>query len=168
MTALTSAVVLVGALGVLNLTLTFGVIRRLREDTGSRSQPTGAQPGAPMAPVGTSVRDTAPGWDGETLVGFFFPGCAPCEEQVPAFIEYARTRERVVAVVHDRAGNAAELVRKLGQVAQVVVEDGTDGALQKAFRVEAFPSYCVVRDGVISSVAGRAVDLAEQVARVPA
>ena len=168
MTALTFAVVLVGALCALDLLLTFGVIRRLREGAESRSQRATSVPGPPMAPVGSSVRDTGLGWHGETLVGFFFPGCAPCEEQVPEFIEYARTRERVVAVVLDRAGDAGQLVRKLGQVAQVVVEDGADGALQTAFKVEAFPSYCVVRDGVISSVAGRVVDLVEQVVRVPA
>ena len=166
MTALTIAVVLVGALCLLDLLLTFGVIRRLRENDASRTQGGSAQPGAPMAPVGTRVGDT--GWEGETLVGFFAPGCSPCEQQLPGFIEHARARDRVVAVVHGMGGKTSELVRKLEQVADVVVEDSTEGPLHNAFKVEGFPSYCVVRDGVISSVAGRAADLVDQAARVPA
>ncbi len=91
MKALAIAVVLFGALSVLNLLLLFGVLRRLREGVGSRPQPGGAVPGPPMAPVGTIVQGTTASWDGETLVGFFTPGCGPCEQQLPAFIEYARS-----------------------------------------------------------------------------
>jgi hypothetical protein len=168
MRALTFAVVLVGALCVLDLLLTFGVIRRLRADTGSRSPQGGSDPGPPMAPVGTAIRGTGLDWDGETLVGFFLPDCGPCEQQFPEFMEYARTQERVVAVVSDPAGKGAELVRKLGEVAQVVVEAGTDGVLRRAFQVQGFPSYCLVGDGRIIAVVGRAADLPDQAARIPA
>ncbi|MEV7230786.1 hypothetical protein AB0M79_27750 [Polymorphospora sp. NPDC051019] len=168
MNVLTSAVVLVGALCVLNLLLTFGVIRRLRQGIGSLPEPGGAMPGPPMAPVGTTVLGADAGWDGETLVGFFTPGCGPCEQQLPAFIEHARTRERVLAVVFDPANNSAELVRELGEVARVVVEDTPDGALQTAFQVKGYPGYCVLRDGIIVLVAGRAADLNDRAARIPA
>lgn len=165
MTALTAAVVLVGALGVLNLLLTFGVVRRLRADTGMTAQPRFE---APMASVGTSVRGGGVDWSGEALVGFFAPGCAPCEEQVPEFVEHAPRWERAVAVVFDPAGEGAEHVRELGRVARVVIESDTGDALQKAFQVKGFPGFCVVRDGVVVSVGGRIADLTEQVMRTAA
>ena len=171
--ALPFAVFLVGEMCVLTLLLPLGVIRRPRQDADSPARRAGAPPGPPMAAVGTPVRHPAVAGDGEILVGFFTPGCGPCEQQAPDFIKYARTRDRVVAVVLDPAGDAKkgearELVQKLEQVAQVVVEDSPEGALHKAFEVRGYPSYCVVRDGFIALVAGRAADLAAQEARIPA
>lgn len=175
MTALTSAVVLVGALGVVNLLLTFGIIRRLRQNAGTGNQPIGPAPGglvAPVAPVGTEIRGTDLRWDGETLVGFFMPGCGPCEEQLPEFITYAPKWQRVVAVVMDPSGGksdeAAETLQRLRQVAEVVVEKSPGDALHKAFKATGYPVYCTVRDGVVSSVAGRAANLAAEMARIPA
>jgi hypothetical protein len=164
--ALTLAVILLGTLCVLQLLWTFGVIRRLRTRTGSGARRGADAPGALMAPVGTRVRGTAVDWHGEILVGFFLPGCDP--GQLPEFMALARTRPRTVAVLRDRSGTGAELAKRLAQVAEVRIEDSPDGALQRAFRVEAFPSYCLVRHGVISSVAARATDLALQAARIPA
>ncbi len=166
MTALTAAVVLVGALGVLNLLLTFGVVRRLRADAGNTAPPARFEP--PMASVGTSVGQSGPDWHGETLVGFFAPGCAPCEEQIPEFVAHAPRWQRALAVVFDPAGEGAEHVRELGRVARVVIEGDTGDALQKAFQVKGFPSFCLVRDGVVVSVGVRAADLAEQVLRTAA
>ncbi|HWO58954.1 MAG TPA: hypothetical protein VNO31_02775 [Umezawaea sp.] len=163
MTALTSAVVLVGALGALNLILTFGVIRRLRGDAGTLTQPSGIQP--PMAPVGTSVPANGLDWHGETLVGFFMPGCGPCDEQLPGFLEHAQRWDRSVAVVFDPSGEGAEYIRKLEPAAHVVVEGDSEDSLQKDFQVKGFPSFCVVRDGVVVSVSGRAADLSEPAVR---
>lgn len=175
MTALTSAVVLVGALGIVNLLLTFGMIRRLRQNAGTGNQPIGRPSGglvAPVAPVGTEIRGTDLRWDGETLVGFFMPGCGPCEEQMPEFITHAAKWQRVVAVVMDPSGGAsdeaAETLRRLRQVAEVVVEKSPGDALHKAFKATGYPVYCTVRDGVVSSVSGRAANLAAEMARIPA
>ncbi|MEO3925052.1 hypothetical protein ABGB07_14470 [Micromonosporaceae bacterium B7E4] len=168
MTALTFAVVLVGALCVVDLLLTFGIMRRLRDDSASRLRQNDPGLAASMAPVGTTIAGTAIGWGGTTLVGFFMPGCGPCDKQLPEFVASARKWDRVLAVVLDPAGDGAKYVRELEQVAQVVVEDSSDGALLRAFAVEGYPIFCVVRDGVISSVVRRARDLAEQAARVPA
>lgn len=71
-------------------------------------------------------------------------------------------------MVFDPANESAKLVRELGQVARVVVEDVPDGAYQKVFQVKGYPGYCVVRDGTIVSVAGRAGDLDDQAARIAA
>ncbi len=50
----------------------------------------------------------------------------------------------------------------------MIVEGAPDGALQAAFQVSGYPSYCILRDGVIVSVAGRVPDLDAEVAQIPA
>ncbi|WP_117213629.1 hypothetical protein [Allorhizocola rhizosphaerae] len=169
MTALAIAVALVGAVGVLNLLLTFGVIRRMRQDGTAGNAPA---PPAPIAPAGTQVaaalesaRIAVPG---ETLFGFFSPGCSFCEEQLPEFAGRAREHGRVVSVVFDPLGEGTNLISELTAVSRVVVETRPDGGLMQAFQAKGYPSYCVVRDGVIASVVGKASDLPRPGVAVPA
>jgi thiol-disulfide isomerase/thioredoxin len=158
MAFLAAAVVLVGALSLLNLVFTFGVIRRLREHTEilDRLDP-GAhsvmlEPGQPVADFSAITVDGQPvsaNWtDGGTLVGFFSPTCAPCQTQLPTFVDNAKHhrggREFVLAVVvGDSDEAAAPLVADLGGVARVVREaDG--GQLSTAFGVRGFPAFALV------------------------
>ena len=168
MKALAIAVVLFGALSVLNLLLLLGVSAaagggRIASAAGRRGA--GPADGArwnhrPGHHRQLGRRDTC-----RILHARLRPLRAA---RLPAFIEYARTRERALAVVFDPAGNSAELVRKLEQVARVIVEGAPDGALQAAFQVSGYPATASC--GTASSSRSRAEfpDLDAEVARIPA
>ena len=97
MPILIAAVVVVGCLCLLNLLLTFGVIRRLREHTsmltgvgGSEPPPIGLAAGKPpgaFSAVATSGEEVS-GAAGLEVVAFFSSWCSICPERVPPFVEY--------------------------------------------------------------------------------
>ncbi|MGC4895253.1 TlpA disulfide reductase family protein [Micromonospora sp. DT31] len=179
---LAAAVTVVGIIGLLNLILTFGVIRRLREHTlrltaveaghghgdeimlgaGNTVQPFQA-----LAEDGATVsRD---GLTGPTLVGFFSPGCAPCRERMPQFVRYAAEhpggRDQVVGIVASGSReDADEYVAALAPVARVVVEpDG--GPLYTAFGVQGFPAISLIDEsGVVVASGSLIEDLSAPVA----
>lgn len=164
MVYLAAAVVVVGLLCLLNLLLTFGVIRRLRE----HAKRLDTMPQQMASPLGVAVGEapadfTATTTTGETvsraglagpvLVGFFSPGCEPCATELPRFIEYARTMpggaERVLAVVEGGATEASDYVDRLEPVARVVVEEH-GGPVKSAFKLFAFPTiYLLGADGTV-------------------
>jgi thiol-disulfide isomerase/thioredoxin len=151
--AYVAALVVTNVVTLLNLLLLFGVIRRLREQ-GARSP--GAVSGrAPLPPVGALIDDFATiDTDGRPLrrdqlpdgvvVGFFSPGCEPCEALLPDFIGYAGSlpngRERVLAVVAGTPQETHEAVARLAGVARVVVEPAAGGPVAKAFGVTGYPT----------------------------
>ena len=148
---LVAAVVLVGLLGVLNLLLTVGVIRRLRRQS--------AAPAADSLPPGTRIPQfAATTTSGEpisdellgtpALIGFFSHGCRPCEDLLPLFVERARgTSDAVLAVVVSAPGeDSAAEAGLLAEVARVVTEP-PQGPLQTAFGVNAFPTVLTVGAG---------------------
>lgn len=160
---LAAAIVLVGALAVVNLLFSFGVIRRLREHTELLSRRGGPSPAVMTGSGGVvgefaavTVDDEPISNDqlaGTTLVGFFSPTCASCAERVPQFIEYAQTqvdrRGQVLAVVAaDDEDSGAPLVTQLTNVARVVRE-ADHGPVQAAFAVQGFPAVGLVVDGVV-------------------
>jgi len=142
---------------VLNLLLTVGVIRRLREHT-TLLDTMNPQPPQAMRATGAEVDDFAvTAQDGTpvarrllaglTLVGFFSTTCEPCHERLPDFVARARRmpggRPRVLAVVASRADDHAGMVASLADAAAVVVE-GPAGELARAFGVRAFPAFGLV------------------------
>ena len=155
MALLTAAVVVVGMVGIVNLVLTFGVIRRLREHQellrrGPQGRPiSGLALGATVADfaVRTRAGDRRSNVDfsGDTLVGFFSVGCQPCEDLVPRFVEAARTHPggpaRVLAVVTGRDGDT--LADALSPVAGVVVGADAD-TVARAFQVGAYPTLMLI------------------------
>lgn len=157
---LTAAVVLVGALCVIDLLLSFGIIRRLREqnetlrtmreqraaDEPEIALPAGAKIGAFAATAVSGVQLSDADIDGRLLIGFFSPGCEPCKERMPQFIEYAtRFDGRVLAVAADGIGETADIVARLGEVAEVMVEED-GGPVHQAFGARGYPALLLVDD----------------------
>ncbi|GAA3392755.1 TlpA family protein disulfide reductase [Cryptosporangium minutisporangium] len=155
---LVAAVLALGVLGLLNLLLTVGVVRRLRQLAAA---PGALPPGlhGAMPPVGSTVADfsttTVDGMtvsrhdlDDGTLVGFFSPGCDPCVAAVPTFATAARTfpggASRVIAVVAGTGEAGAAMVGELTPVARVVVEPPGAPGMASAFGVTTFPTATLV------------------------
>ncbi|MDQ1025263.1 thiol-disulfide isomerase/thioredoxin [Streptomyces umbrinus] len=145
------AVVFVGLLCALDLTLTLGVVKRLREHTeliGNLSGRASIGVGEEVGEFTTVTVDGTPlsreGLADDTLVGFFSPGCPACKEELPKFVEYARAmpggRERVLATVVGDVARTTDMVAQLTPVAQVVAEPAQHGTVGPAFQVAAFPS----------------------------
>ncbi|MFD7712102.1 TlpA family protein disulfide reductase [Streptomyces sp. NPDC059786] len=155
MTFLLVLTVFVGLLCTLDLLLTLGVIKRLREHTellaAARSAPPAAQVGDTIGEFHTVAVDGSPvGADalrGETLVGFFSPTCRPCQEKLPSFAELAAARggrrAGALAVVVTEEDDAAEFVAALEPVARVVVEQ-RQGPVGRAFKAHSFPTVLMV------------------------
>lgn len=154
----------VGGLCLMDLLLTFGVIRRLREHTDMLS---GAG-SPPMPAVGLPVGE-APGrfaavtTDGEPVSGaaglrvvaFFSSWCSACPERVPPFVEYLDRhqigRESVLAVVTTDDGTPAPYLDRLAGVAQACVEP-SGGEIAAAFQVTGFPAFFLLdADGTVTA-----------------
>ena len=174
MTLLSIAIALVGILCLIDLVLTLGVVRRLRDHSVRLSALSGLgfddalrEPGTAVDPftatdvdgVSRSLGDLAE----PTLVGFFTPDCPACEEKLPSFLAYASTfpggRDRVFAVVGGLSGGV-KYRTALAEVGSVVVE-AERGPVQKAFGAKAFPTFLVVVDGVVTNSTHDITDLPE-------
>jgi hypothetical protein len=171
MLVLTAAVILVGTLCALDLLMTFGVVRRLREHTATLEDLLSRGGGA--APIGPAIAGDLPGPGKEVgsftatavdgtrisldllpanhVAVFLTSDCPSCKDQVPALSSWAaaQDRARTVVVVDGRLADPAELVAALSPVATVVVES-TDIPVTEAYGVHAFPSFAVVEDGKVS------------------
>jgi hypothetical protein len=163
---LIAAVIIVGVVAGLDLLLTFGVIRRLREHTeligsggGRSSAPTMLEPGRSIAPFdATTVDGEAISRDelsGTTLIGVFQVGCQPCTEQLPKFVESAATfpggRAQVLAVVAAPDSTAAApYVDELTGVA-TVVQETPGGPLLTALGVTGFPAFAIADGEMVRS-----------------
>ncbi|MGH3932359.1 MAG: TlpA disulfide reductase family protein [Pseudonocardiaceae bacterium] len=175
MTLLSVAVTLVAVLCLVDLVLTLGVVRRLRDHSerlallqGFRSDEDAIRkPGGVVDPfTATSTTGEAVSFDDlaePTLVGFFAPDCPSCEEKLPSFVSYAKAfpggKLRTLAVVAGEAGEV-KYRRTLAEVATVVVEREL-GPVQKAFGTTGFPAFAVVVDGVIVQSSHDVADLPE-------
>jgi thiol-disulfide isomerase/thioredoxin len=173
---LVAAVVSVGLLCVLNLVVSIGVVRRLRRHTERLDQlslpaaPTlGLPPGEVVGEFATTTTDGQVVESREllaerVLVGFFSPGCPPCAEQLPHFLERARSlpggRQRVLAVLDAVVPDEPEIsyVERLREHALVVTEP-PEGPVHAALQVTAFPTFFVVEAG--GMVVGRGHALSE-------
>jgi hypothetical protein len=172
MSYLTAAVVLVGAISVLNLVLMFGVIQRLRDlasapSTSGRSvPPTLLQAGAVPGPF-EAVTD-----EGEPvtlksvmggMVGFFTPQCGACRERLPDFVAYATQggydRGQVLAVLLGDPEEVAAMRAELAPVARIVREPHGGADVHRAFAVYGLPAYCLLDgNGVVVASGADLID----------
>lgn len=154
MQILIAVVVLLALVSLVNLVLTVGVVRRLREHSQKLAEVSAVA--SPMLDVGSTIEEfSAVTVDGATLrredlssgttVGFFDAHCETCHELLPSFVAEARRvpggRDRVLAVVRDDNGDGGDLVSPLREIARVVVERRR-GPVALAFHVKAVPSFC--------------------------
>ena len=155
-----AAVVIIGMISIVDLLLTYGVVRRLREHTRQLTALGAGATASLMAAKGSAVgefsaADTTSAalsratFTGSTLVGFFTPGCTPCEALLPRFVSAARrwrdSSRPVLAIVAPGAGDDA-YAEHLASVARVVVGEHAN-TVAAAFEVRGFPVVCLVNDG---------------------
>lgn len=171
MPVLAAAVVLTAVICLLNLLLTFGVIRRLRDHDRRLAESGGPlrrrlDPGAQIGPFTATATDgrtvSAATLPPRSIIGFFSPTCQPCLEQMPLFADFAAGlpggRDQALAVLCGPAQEAAPLAGQLEPVARVVLEE-SGGALAGAFATMAFPSIFVTDDEGRIQASGGTVDL---------
>jgi hypothetical protein len=152
---LSAAVVVVGALTVLNLILTLGVLKRLREQAEQQANTGSSEPTDPIMQPGETPDDfdvvsvdgepvTRDGVSGLRLVAFVSPLCDMCEAQIPGLLDRAASmpggRENVLVVVIGKGEGTAEYAEKFRDVAKVVVEPG-NGQVNRAFRLGGVPAF---------------------------
>lgn len=164
MPVLIAAVAIVGLLCALDLLLTLGVIRRLRDHTTmltAQRRPEDAPQGLPPGerPAGfsavTTDGDQVAGTAGMRLVGFFAVWCSVCPGRVPSFLEYVSgngiARDSVLAVVADGDSESPPYLAQLADVARVSIEP-SGGAVSAAFKVESFPTFILLdSDGAVQA-----------------
>lgn len=156
MDILTVAVVAVGILCMLDLLLTFGVIRRLREHAQlieSLRMPdvplTGLVSGEHVASFSVAAIDgnLVAGPSGLRVAGFFSSSCSSCLERVGPFLDYLAAHqvapEQALSVVVGRKDDRPPYVGRLAQVSRVCAEQD-DGDVSKAFKVRGFPLFFVL------------------------
>jgi hypothetical protein len=168
---LVAAVVLVGALCLLDLLLTVGVIRRLRAQNALLAGYKGSM-GEVMMPTGSVVGEfvtttvdskiVSRAHIDDTLVGFFSTSCEGCVDALETFVPMARLvrggRAKVLAVVVGDRSSAGRFVDALSPVAQVVIE-GEHGPIAQAFEVNGYPAVAMVGAGGVLTAAGATIKL---------
>jgi hypothetical protein len=154
MELLVAGLVLVGALVVVDLVLTLGVIRRLREHSALISRALDGSGGVSdfMLPKGSALPElrattvdglSAPD-SGPLLIGFFSPTCKACVRRLPGFVDYARAFDgRVLGIAVGAPEDVRGIVDELRPVAEVVVEPA-DGPLANVLRVKGLPAMATV------------------------
>jgi hypothetical protein len=165
MAVLTAAVIVVGALCLVDLLLTFGIVRRLREHTALLSSH--QLPDVSVSDLGVGEVPgsfEAEGTDGQPLEGpagwrmvaFFSSSCSICPTRAPLFADYVRTshaeRDTVLAVVVKSAGEPVPYLDLLAAVAHVCLQPD-DGQLSNAFGVTGYPAFCLLDEtGAVQAV----------------
>jgi peroxiredoxin len=179
MPVVVAVLIVLATLTLLNLLLTFGVIRKLRAQEQATVRPPVTLPvGAPVpdltvSTTGGDLLSLAALRASGGLVAFLAPDCSGCQEQLPsarsALAEALDTPMAVLIVLTrlrpdpDRAEQErAELVAALDVLDSraAIVHEPLDGALQSAFQVAAFPAfYLVDTDGRVAGVSNSAAQL---------
>lgn len=147
------------AVCLLDLVLTLGVVRRLRQHTELITKlSSGRRPYAILAEGKTAGPFQAVATTGElvsrdrlsgrTLVGAFAPHCPACDQKLPAFVDFAKAftggRDQVIAVIAGPENEATTYRERLEPVARVVVEPPMTGEIGAAMALNSFPAFGVL------------------------
>ena len=146
MIALTTAVTLFGALSLINLLLTLGLVRRLRQSS-ARPLTAGADLPVPELGLGTPLplADQVGQGGRPLLVGFFSAGCKACPDHVDPFRAYAEAFPGdAVAILEGGSEAVAKYAPGLGDSIRTVANATDTGLLSDAFGLRAWPSFVVV------------------------
>lgn len=175
------AVGLLSILVLLDLTLTFAIIRRLRVHTGKLDELEKTfQP-----QLGLAVGEVVPDFETSTITGesvtrellvrrggvvaFLSTQCDACREQAPALEAYLRASQAaggsaLVVVTTDNGESAVDLVGPVYEKVSVVTE-ADQGPVQRAFQVTAYPCiFLISPEGTVAAAAFRVEDLPAQAA----
>jgi thiol-disulfide isomerase/thioredoxin len=172
-----AAMTVLTVLVLVNLLLSFGIVRRLR--THARLLPASApaprfasrvlgRPVGDFSAVADSGAPLSTAWlrGAPTVVGFAMPGCRPCHREIPLLAEYLdalpdRTAKALVVVstLPQEGDDFDEATASLRGLAEVVREPA-DGPLQTAFGVSMYPSFFIVDpDGIVTDQTGTVAQL---------
>jgi peroxiredoxin len=160
---------------VLNLVITAGLIRRLREvhrammdwkERVSKSNPLlgGLHVGELVPPFEARTLDGSSialsDFSGSTwVVGFFSAGCSSCHEYLPqlrSILQGSRRKVRSLIVIAGDRNAAADLIRLADGAGPVVVEE--DGAISTAFRLGFFPTVFLIDEDGRSAFGSNSVE----------
>lgn len=171
MAVLTAAVIVVGLLCVVDLLLTFGVIRRLRKHTELLNSHSSDAATMSLAPGDLPPSFTATEADGTTLSGpaglrvvaFFSASCSICPLRAPDFVAYLRDnqlpRDAALAVLLADEDASVPYADQLAEVA-TVTRQAADGELATAFGVLGYPAFCVLdADGAVQATSFNPAEL---------
>jgi hypothetical protein len=175
---LTAGVVLALALTVLNLVLTFAVVRKMRDGAGSGLSTHTPHPGLPQP--GTRVGEfTAETTDGavltdqdlrgeRSLIAFVSPTCAPCKDVIAEITAAggALATPLYAFVAGDDDADTAAVVATLRPHGTVTVITAAHPAAQAFGGVDGYPALMLVTDGVIAAAGRRLADVREPAAVV--
>jgi hypothetical protein len=165
MVVLASGLFVVGALCLLDLLLTLGVVRRLREHTTiitssawrGTEPPIGLAAGEVPMPFAVPTTDGAEikGPAGLRIVAFFSTTCSVCPKSVPAFVRYMRAHSvgprEALAIVTGEDAESVPYRADLAAVAQLSAE-AVKGPVGEAFGVTGYPAFFVLgEDGVVAA-----------------
>jgi peroxiredoxin len=173
---LTMSLGIVGAGLLINLALTFALLRRVRRHgeqlarfpfkmfdsamMGDGLRAGSKVPDLKVRTVSGETRSLAGTGGTHSVIGFFSVGCPSCEKQLPEFKEYARTIpggvSQVLAVISGNEAAAAGFARELEGVAEVVLEPHR-GSVQQAMSVSTFPALYLLDAGGQVQIFGRSV-----------
>ncbi|MFI6316901.1 hypothetical protein ACIBG8_05250 [Nonomuraea sp. NPDC050556] len=168
---LTAGLICVALICLVDLLLTFGVVRRLREHTKILSKQASSQPAVMLLPqervaafeagVDDSGSISRESLNGPTLVGFFSPGCGACTERLPSFVALAGShswhRDQVLAVVMGDEASTATMRAELAEVARLVDDKHVD-TMVESFGVSGFPAFCLIDESGVVLASGLDVE----------
>jgi hypothetical protein len=156
--------VLVGALGVLNLVLTLGLVRHLRAlqevvQEGVFPDPDLPRAGARVGAFEVTCADGKALSDRDlvqdTLVGFFTSGCRPCANLRSQLVRQPPGLPFIAFVEGDHDDpEVSEMVQMLSRLGSVALTTAGDQVTQ-AFKPSGFPTLIRTEQGVIAAAGHR-------------